>query len=412
MDNDLLLKKSDLIINNIESKGFARFDPRDIRFYDFNVPQFIHRYFRYGILLLEQFCPFMVRKMLNISPQNIPTAYTHVAEAYLLAEKNDIKLTNKNSSLEICESGLKQFYIENEEDAYWPGVLNKDFCVIAEKYHARPYLDMHRLARYNILLLDLGKFYHIQKYIEIACKTALDTIQLYSLNFYPDGIVSIPYLYNSDDCVLNVNTEFAQWLSMIPEEYQNEKFKEIVNGIIRLMISEQNEDGSWKYYSKEHVRRYKVVENGIDCNHTATLFTNMLNVLKYPVLDSRLRVVLLESVNKGMRFFKDTFFDPQTGKAKAILGHRRPAGPVEYSEAVFAFYEYCLSKEVDVNLQKEIYSLLPKVIGQIASLINNDGSSPCDRVIKWVNIDSIRWGNGPALQAFMCFLALQNRNRK
>ena len=149
-----------------------------------------------------------------------------------------------------------------------------------------------------------------------------------------------------------------------------------------------------------------------DCNHTATLFTNMLNVLKYPVLDSRLRVVLLESVNKGMRFFKDTFFDPQTGKAKAILGHRRPAGPVEYSEAVFAFYEYCLSKEVDVNLQKEIYSLLPKVIGQIASLINNDGSSPCDRVIKWVNIDSIRWGNGPALQAFMCFLALQNRNRK
>ena len=90
MDNDLLLKKSDLIINNIESKGFARFDPRDIRFYDFNVPRFIHRYFRYGILLLEQFCPFMVRKMLNISPQNIPTAYTHVAEAYLLAEKNDI----------------------------------------------------------------------------------------------------------------------------------------------------------------------------------------------------------------------------------------------------------------------------------------------------------------------------------
>jgi len=53
--------------------------------------------------------------------------------------------------------------------------------------------------------------------------------------------------------------------------------------------------------------------------------------------------------------------------------------------------------------------LFPKVIGQITRLVKKDGTVPSECILKWKNINSIRWGNGPALQALACYKVLREK---
>ena len=96
------------------------------------------------------------------------------------------------------------------------------------------------------------------------------------------------------------------------------------------------------------------------------------------------------------------------------IGLKRPAGPVQYSEAIFAFCDYLTLDEVlDLDIQNQIFVLLPKVVDQLCNLVNmKDGSAPSKKVIKWVNFNSIRWGNGPVFQAIMMYLSIYDMVNK
>ena len=388
------------IIDNIEREGFSRYDVQDIRRYRFK-----GKFTRYFFLVIEEFFPLLLRKILKIEKAEFVTAYSHVAEGLFMLAENVLN-TFSDSLMQKCERGVLA-YVENENGhVCWPYKENKTFFPVSCG-GKKPTMPLHGLARCNILLLKLGKYYNNQHYIQIAFDSAKETMKSHNVTKTDKGEWYISYYYNSDDCTLNVNTEFAQWLAMLPDSMLNGHLQEVMNGIVRLLVNEQNEDGSWYYFSKNFMKIHQLTPV-IDCHHTGTVLSNLMYVLNGQFLDDRLRVLLKQSINRGMQFYVDHFFDKKTGKAKTLIGYKRIAGPVQYAEAIFAFYNYLLS-DGDKRIREEILMLFPKVIKQITRLVKKDGTVPSERILKWKNINSIRWGNGPVLQALACYKTLREK---
>ena len=108
-----------------------------------------------------------------------------------------------------------------------------------------------------------------------------------------------------------------------------------------------------------------------------------------------------------MPFLFLVFFDFKTGCAKNILGFKRPAGPVQYSEAIMAMCE--LKKSLDFassNLIGRVDALLPLLVKKVIGFVKKDGSVPSEKILFWMNIDSIRWGNGILMQALLNYYLL------
>lgn len=401
---DELIDLSNKIINNIQKKGFERYDPTDIRSLNTNLKSRFSRCYLKFLLIAENFFPNNIRKFLKVKKQNYSTAYVHVAEALLCAEICNIKILNTLTSQNVCDSGLQIFLKKNYfHGVLWPWKENRSFCPIqVDRY---PSMPLHGLARYNMLLLKIADHSNRRDYLNISYKSAINTIQNHIINYYSDGRVSISYEYNSDDCTINVNTEFIQWLCMFPKKLHTSQFTVLIEGILKMVLTEQNIDGSWYYFSKHHHKKWNIKKYTIDCHHTATVLTNLIKIIEYYEFSLEMKNEIILSINKGMNYFLEHIFDMKTGRAILLVNSKRPAGIVQYSEAIFSFCNYCLNDDLDQNIKKKIRNILPKVVFNLCKFIQNDGSVPSEKVLCWMNYDSIRWGNGPALQAIMTYIA-------
>ena len=286
----------------------------------------------------------------------------------------------------------------------WWNYEKELFADIVEEFVSkRPTMHMHGLARCNMLLIRLGIFKEKEEWLEIAYNSALHTMQHHLLEQRGENI-SISYFYNTKDCVININSEFAMWLGMLKKYYHsNEEIDRVFNGIVKMIIAEQNELGGWAYNSKEYIVKYGKSDI-IDCHHNGTILYNLISIFNYEILENDLQMKVGEAINKGMNFYINSFFtNPK--KVKSFLGLRRPAGPTQYSEAIFAFCEYLKNdSKFDSACVKKIKEILPVVLEKDMQFIKRDGSAVSEKVIKWVNIDSIRWGNGPVLEAIMRYI--------
>lgn len=302
-------------------------------------------------------------------------------------------------------------YVSNKN--VWIPVVgeNKTYFVDKSRNSRCASMDMHNLSRVNIALIKSGLKYKKDNYLELAYQSALNAIQIHNVKFHSDETTTLNYMYNSSDCTLNVNSEFAQWLSMFPEQYQNDTFCKIVNGITRLLINEQREDGSWGYFSEDHIRKWNG-KNNPDCHHTATVISNLLFVLKgNSLLKDNVRNDLINVINKGVNYFINTFWNIANGEGITFYGYNRPAGPVQYAESIFAFIEYIDGDfEKDQEVCEKIKKLLPLMIKHLENFIDKNGNVPSEKVLLWVNVKSIRWGNGPVLQALAWYYKYNMRN--
>ena len=91
-----------------------------------------------------------------------------------------------------------------------------------------------------MLLLKIADHSDRRDYLDISYKSAINTIQNHIINYHADGRVSISYEYNSDDCTINVNTEFIQWLCMFPKKLHTSQFIVLIEGILKMVLTELN----------------------------------------------------------------------------------------------------------------------------------------------------------------------------
>uniref|UniRef100_UPI0026354719 hypothetical protein n=1 Tax=Clostridium sp. TaxID=1506 RepID=UPI0026354719 len=268
--NNNILSAALAIDENIYTKGLKRYDVNDIRNLEFfSKNTFFTNVIRKGFQVIENFFPITLRKVLKIEKGYSPTAYTHLTEAYFISEKNNISLSGKIKSQIIIEQAIELYLRENKNMSFWE--FEENFIYIdIESLDKITTMHMHGLARFNIALLKMDKYYDLPRYRNIAFRSAQYAIENHKITEYDNGMMSISYFYNSDDCTININTEFAQWLSMIPIELRNTNMNKLFIGIIKLVIEEQNQDGSWYYFTKAHMEKWGD-KPSIDCHHTGTV---------------------------------------------------------------------------------------------------------------------------------------------
>ncbi|KDE61687.1 hypothetical protein FUSO6_03275 [Fusobacterium necrophorum DAB] len=411
--NQLMKEAIQSIEKNIDKGGLYRYDLRDTRWLPlFSKETFSSKILRKSILFLEEFFPIIIRKILKIHKKIWPTTYTFLGTAYYLNEKYKLSVDTNHTSLEYVNLCIKK-YIKDIKDltTWWNDEENvSEGKLIIESTNHFPTILMHALARLNIMLLNVGNLYGNSKYLDIASRSVEQVLQNHYFIEFENGIKSVSYYYNTYDSTININSEFCHWLSLLPKEKHTEKSIDLMKSILKLVLSEQNEDGSWFYYSKWHMKKYGN-KPSCDCHHTGTVLYNLINIIKCPFLNEKFREETIKSINKGMKYYIKNFFNLSTGKAKTLIGYKRTAGPVQYSEAIFAFSEYLLFHgKLDNELFSIIKCLLPKVVKNNLELIDlKNGKVPSEKVFKWLHLDSIRWGNGPVFQSIMYYLAVKRQ---
>lgn len=404
-----LIEVAEMIYKNIDTYGLERYDLRDTRGIPFLLKgNFLNSMIRKVVLLAEEIAPIFMRKALSAQKKRWPTMYTFLGNACFLAEKINIDIYPKFKSKDFADLLLSEYVKTSDVDEWWqvkPHVgIYKATINVGEK---KPTLSMHALTRCNSFLLNIGKYYNNTRYINIGVESASFILNHYRTIDFEEGKKSISYYYNTCDSTININSEFAHWLSLIPTGRHTTSTEEMFYGILRLLLDEQNCDGSWFYFSKWHMKKY-AEKASCDCHHTGTVLYNIANIVKCEYLDSYIKERLVLALNKGMDYYVNNFFDLNSGKGITQMGYKRTAGPVQYSEAIFAFCDFLTLKDyVDSNVWTSVKSLLPKVMKQNIHLINKkDGSAPSEKILRWKNINSIRWGNGPILQAIMSYLSI------
>lgn len=404
MDTQQLTDAIKKIVWNIEHYGLERYDPRDIR----NIPVLntkskISSLIRYGAILLDDMFPITVRRLLRIKKSVLPTTYTFLAESFFLAEKSGLSLPSKYSSCKFMELCIGKYYMEAGGITCWTYEPNLYFYPDKSLDNAVPTMHLYGLTRCNKLLYHLGKFYKRQDYMDISYRTLLQTTTLHTIYEYKDGSMSISYHYNSRDCTLNVNAEFAEWISLYPQKMLDDKVVGIFYGIIKLILKEQAENGAWKYYSEDHEKSYQC-KNNIDCHHSSTVIYNLISIYNCNWLDPIVKKDIFGAINSGLLYLMDNFFDISTGHGIAIIGYKRKAGPVQYSETVIALIRYAQCVRLHTpECYKKCMSLLPLLIQRLILYIDKNGSVPGDKVFKEVRLNSINWGNGAVLLALTSY---------
>lgn len=409
VDSESVLLKCNAIVANVEAEGLYRYDPADFRNMEFISRRgVLNLLLRKIILGFELFAPITMRKIFHIEKSLHATSFYHLGMAYLMAEKYGIEFCTNKTSRQICKEMIDAYIIEKGEDIYWGYPYSNSFFYSSEKDIDMFTMPMHGLARLNTMLLLVGRQYDNDDLIDISVKSIITTLKQHTLTAYPDGSISISYCCNSDDVTLNICSEFACWLSLVPGNMRTQEMTEIINGIVKLMISEQRQDGSWDYFGNEHHKKWGGQET-IDCHHTATNLTTLITILENEdALHPEVEVGLIESCNLGMKFFINNFFD-QDGSGIEIYGRKRPAGSVQYAETVFALCKYLNSDQcTDLAVHDHILNLLPKIVNRMGRFVKQDGTVPSGIYYdKPYCLQSLRWGSAPVLQAFMTYLALQ-----
>ena len=390
------------ILKNIESRGLSRYDPIDIdeqlkRKRNINENDNYRKIYR----TFEIVQPVLLRKLFRIQKHILPTTYYHLGMALLKKEDVSIPVETHLSARDIADQLITTEY--DRETSLWR-YRYKNYLKENEldQYPDRQIsMPMHCLARVNIFLLALWRAQGDEEVLEIAVNSIKAALQQHNIRWYADGSASISYYYNSDENVLNVNSEFLQWLADIPAEHRPAEAVSLGHSILQMLLQEQNEDGSFYYYSKENMA-VRHIPKTIDNHHTSYMLSNLVHILEsdFPTEEEKNSLVL--ACQKGMGFSLCHLFDETTGVAKYMVdAPHRKAEAVTYSEAIVAMCAFLRSPYIRDELKERLHRILPKVMGHLLSLISlRDGSVPCENVFGiWTRMDSIRWGNGPALQA-------------
>lgn len=394
MEEHAVQEKIQLICDNINDYGLFRYDPRDIDDFTNEMEnKKLAKLLSVALQLFEVFDPYLTRKIIQSKKRIYPTTYTFLAESQFIV--GDILSISK--SIDYLSECIECYY---DSGGLWKFKENKSFFPIDTDKNAS--MPLYMLCRCNNLLARVGKEYNKKEWVALSRESADYMLKNHIITMYEDESESISYYYNSDDFTINVNTEVIDWLTQLTSITQTSIYIQHVKRIMKSIINEQNEDGSWFYFAKSTMEKYGL-KGKVDCHHTATTLYNLLHVYeKGNFLLEEEKERLKKTIIRGMKFFVDNFFDENTGSGITVIGKKRKASTVQYSESLVALIEFLRVMKVEENWKK--YGKLVRLLcDKVLQHVCNDGSAPGDMKIKKININNINWGNGVALFALCTY---------
>lgn len=400
---------AEAILKNIESGGLMRYDGNDLDKHIYEkYGSFKNNLYRKALRGAGIYFPFLTRKVLGIQKSFNPSTCYHLGMAYLNNEVYALGFHTPESVQDIAQRAVSYFYQKNSglwlNPFGWVPIPAEN---LIQKEGPRS-MAMHYVARLNILLLELWKRYERKDLMEIAAHSAHAVYHYHNIMDLENGAAFISYYDNSLDNIPNVNSEYLEWVAGLPAALRSPELEALGHKILKMLFLEQNEDGSFYYIGKDYMARHHITPY-IDSHHTAYILKNLAAIYGSDFPSEEERKALERSLLQGLAFYLDRLYRPD-GSTLCDLDHpKRKASAVSYSEGITALCACLRSPAVREAQKSRIRAFLPKVMERLLPNISlKDGSVPDEYLYgRAVNINSIRWGNGPALQAIFEYMGAE-----
>lgn len=400
---------AEAILKNIESNGLERYDGNDLdKLVHQKYGSFKNNLYRKALRGGGIFFPLLTRRLLGVQKSLNPAAYYHLGMAYLNNEAYALSFHTPESAQEIAQKAVSYFY--QADSGLWlnpSGWVSTPAESLIQKEGPRS-MAMHYVARLNILLLELWKRYEREDLMEIAARSAHVVFHYHNVMDLGNGAAFISYYDNGLDNTPNVNSEYLEWLADIPAARRSPELEELGHKILKMLFLEQNEDGSFYYIGKAYMARHHIAPY-VDSHHTAYILKNLAAVYGSDFPSEEERKALEQSLRQGLAFYLDRLYRPD-GSILCDLDHpNRRASAVPYSEGITALCACLRSPAIQEAQKARVRAFLPKVVERFLPNISlKNGSVPDEYLYgRAVNINSIRWGNGPALQAIFEYMGAE-----
>jgi len=400
----------------IQIKGLERYDPSDI---------LAHPLFKLtasgclrplwnGLRILELLCPITLRKILRIRKTLAPTTLWHLVQSYLSlfeagygTEFNAVdKLRN------LCDLAIA--IAEDSTHLCW----SHPYAIHGSQWRNESFLRCpsfpincaHNTARLGLALLRVGRCLNMQQLVQAGLSAARSCIAYNNWHWYDNRrICAVSYYPDTDDEVINTGAEVALLLSEAYLSSGDSSFAEHARGLFRMIITEQEVDGGWRYCTRAHEQRYGP-SSGPDNHHHAMVISVIANCyIRHNELigDDIVKKALIRGVNYYIENLSN-----ENGFCFLFCNQKREANIAGYCEGFLALQRAYASL---CRIEPTMAQLINKRCGTILKrlleryLRHHNGRVISDRRFGIsYDIDSIRWGSGLMLEAISC--ALKSRS--
>jgi hypothetical protein len=411
MENTDLLKIWGLMHARNMTLGSARFDFGDIASHPLFLWASRHRWSRWGIKALrtpEIIFPMTYRQVLGISKQVVPSLFYHLGLTYLdrehlpAADSCARKHTEEN-----CRAALE--HRAQAEHVCWKHPYDHHAAAWRTgSKDARPPSCAHHTGRVGLMLLRVGQAHRRTDFEAAGISSARALLEYHNWHDYDDDTCTVSYYPTSDDEVINTGADAAVLLAAIPPDRRSPSMQVRLDGLVRMLVTEQHDDGAWDYCTRRHYERFggrRIIDN----HHSAMNVAALAHVLASGALEVDLRRAAEDSLERGLRFYLEGFYD-EDGLGAYFAGGDRPACVVGYCEGIASMRAALLVCDVlSRGLVARVRRSLPRILARaIREFYDPEtGDVACERWFgRRYQIQSARWGSAPLMQAITDYLSV------
>lgn len=394
-----------LIEKRIYNSDLKGYDPSDVLCHPlFNLAQ------KNGLLyiplrIVEICAPVACRKLLRIEQQVAPTAFSHVIQGYMKllgagVFDNSYLKTRINT---LCKEALNCSAV-NSRYTCW----THPYSAHAKEWRddglkkdtSMPLSCAHNTARVGGAILAAGRGLKRADWIDEGLSAANALVHFHNWRWSTqDSACAVSYYPNTADEVINTSAEVAAFFAHVLEVTGERKFEPYIQGLVKRIIQEQHDDGSWRYCTQMHE---EIIgrSSGPDNHHHAMIVRALAEIITRAeqVLDDVDEVA--EAIVKGLRFYVSDL-SLNSGRCLLFPYSSREANVAGYCEGLMAIRAALpIVDEYDKSLgtvSRSRYSLIRKNFE--GKFLAEDGRVYSQRRfgIRY-DIGSIRWGSGLAFE--------------
>jgi hypothetical protein len=355
---------------------------------------------------IPEWCaPILWRKALGIRRQLVPSVFYHLGMSYLAMTKLKAG-TRKDSTIAVADEAIATR--ATAEHLCWEHPYRHHAQTLKKSSRSVdwPQSCAHHTSRIGQMLLAIGTELDRPDLQHAGISTARALLQYHFWQWYGDGTCTISYYPDTRDEVINTAADVVTLFLSIPKTYRTDELQSALDGLINMIVAEQQPDGSWyyctsRYYDQTGAKRF------IDGHHTAMVLKALATASTVGGFNQRLHKSIEQSLESGVGFYVHHLLRPE-GKALYFPDSTREAGVVGYTEGISALCA-CLQSPAlagTANFDR-LYELVPKLMKNAVDtfLDRTTYDVACCRFLgRPYQIQSARWGSAPLMHAITDFL--------
>jgi hypothetical protein len=387
-----------------ESHGMATYDISDVKshkiiLWTFENPSIYARMVRLAFYGAFYIAPLTSRKLMGIKPIRFPHALAMLACAYVELANIMPDAAWIVHARQLLEQVAEDAVPDDSGEAWgfpFPWfTYGGTMAANAGTSHGTMWAAN---AFYSFYLRS-----HDNWALEHACR-ACDFLAygLHSTD-HESGALSKSYTKFDNSQCINVNADMASVLVRLGRDADRPQYVDIGIRMLRFVLENQNQDGSWSYDLPMGGRPWAP---NIDGFHTGMVLSALLELAPEIGNEPGLQAQCKFALDKGLTFYIDHLFTPD-GQPMYAVGQHYPIDPYSCAQAIMTLTDACRSTFAEMAIRKRADLLLHNVVNQTTRLmLEPDGSFLTARYrLRKMRLKSLRWA-----QAVLC-LALVRYSR-